>query len=631
MKNNKITNVILQNDIKCDIGLIDESKVLATVDNTKTKSMEKKDLQQSWHEIDWRKAEQKLQDLQEKIVIATIDNNIKEVYKLQWLLINSFEAKALAIRKVITNKGKNTAGTDGITWKSPNEYYTAIRELTSIVTNVNKYKAKPLLRVYIPKGNTGEKRPLGIPSMIDRAIQALYHFGVDPVVETRSDPNSFGFRKSRSTHDAITAIRSLLDKKNHPRWILEADIAKCFDKIDHGFLMKHTPICHKNVLEQWLKSGIMEELNYFETTEGTPQGGIISPTLCNIALNGIEEVIKKANPLKKGISAGVHVIRYADDMIITGKTEEIVKRNRHLLADFLKERGLSLNEKKTLITHVKNGFDFLGFNIKRMPWDPLLNKETEQETVLIIRPSKKGIDKLKDSLRKIIVMNKPLVKIISEANPIIRGWAEHKRISYHSQEVFITLDHWIYTKMKKWAYWMKGSIKEKIKKYVMRTETRAWNWAVSAKIKLINMGEIPIINLRPLKLARNPYLSEHSKYFNERREQLIFAKFRAMLYKDYKQTCPVCDVSLHNGEIVELHHIVPQKAGGKYSRENIIPLHQICHQQLTHGITTLVSQRTAEALKKSTFIKEKAKNTIEGKIKKQSRRQKQKLILEEIG
>jgi RNA-directed DNA polymerase len=202
--------------------------------------------------------------------------------------------------------------------------------------------------------------------MIDRAVQALYHLGVDPVVETKSDPNSFGFRKNRSTQDAITAIRSLLDKKTHPQWILKADISKCFDKISHDFLIENTPICHKVVLEQWLKSGVMEELNYMETEEGTPQGGIISPTLCNIALNGIENLIKKANPSKKGKSPGVHVIRYADDMIITGKTQDIAIKNKNILAEFLAERGLQLNEKKTLITHIKEGFDFLGFNIRRM-------------------------------------------------------------------------------------------------------------------------------------------------------------------------------------------------------------------------------------------------------------------------
>lgn len=533
-----------------------------------------------WHEIDWRKVEMKMKDLQEKIVIATVKKDFKEVYRLQWIILQSLEGKALAVRKVVTNKGGKTSGVDEVVWEGSKDYWKAINDLTQIIKNPKEYRASPVRRVLIPKGNTKELRPLGIPTMIDRAVQAIYQLGLDPVVEAQSDPNSFGFRKNRSTHDAITAIRSLLDKNTHPRWILEADIAKCFDRISHDYLLKHTPICHKCVLRQWLKSGVMEEMNYISVEEGTPQGGIISPILCNIALNGLEELIKKTNPLKKGISPGIHVIRYADDMIITGKTHDILIKNKKTLVEFLKERGLELNEKKTLITHIKDGFNFLGFNIRRMEWKSELNKNTEQDTVLIIKPSNKGIDKLKDSIKKIIIMNKPIQKIISEINPILRGWGEHKRISYHSQETFITIDNWIQTKMRKWAYWHKGSIKKTIDKYTVQTANRKWNWGISLKEKIINLGEISIITMRPLKLNKNPYLKENTDYFNKRREKLIEAKFRSTIYKIYEHKCPICEESLHNGENVELHHIIPQK--GKYSLENIIPLHQICHQQVTH-------------------------------------------------
>jgi RNA-directed DNA polymerase len=555
-----------------------------------TKKTDKKEFKNGWNLINWKKAEAVVKDLQEKIVIATLNENIKEVYNLQWKLLNTFEAKALAIRKVITNKGGRTAGTDGIVWKSSKDYWNAIQILTEIVRSPEGYRAQPLRRVWIPKPNSKELRPLGIPTITDRAVQAIYHFGVDPVVESRSDYNSFGFRKYRSTQDAITAIRSLMDKNTSPHWILEADIAKCFDRIDHDFLMKHTPICHKMVLKQWLKSGIMEQLNFMETDEGTPQyffGGVISPLLSNIALNGIEKHIKKANPLIKGISPGVNVIRYADDMIITGKSKEIVLKNKEILKEFLRERGLELNEKKTLITNIKTGFDFLGFNIRRRKWNSKLNQKTDQETVLIIQPSKKGISKLKNSIRKIIVMNKPIRKIISELNPILRGWGEHKRISYHTQEVFISIDHWIYQRMLKWSFWHKGSLRKTVNKYMVQTNTRKWNWGVSKSEKLINLGEISIVMLRPLKLSKNPYLSENLEYFEKRREKLIEAKFRQLVYKLFKQKCPLCNESLHNGESVELHHINPQKSGGKYSLENIVPLHEICHHQITHGNQSL--------------------------------------------
>ena len=589
--------------LRCDIingPLAQESFIhaigmrhLSTMSREDTKS----NLINDWHKINWRKAEGKIKDLQEKIVIATLDKEFKKVYQLQWMILNCFEAKVLAIRKVVTNKGGKTAGMDKITWNGPKDYWNAIGNLTDIVNNPKGYKATPLMRVWIPKPGSIEKRPLGIPTMIDRAVQALYHLGVDPVVEAQSDPNSFGFRKFRSTHDAITAIRSHLDKEYHPRWILEADISKCFDKISHDFLMKHTHICHKMVLEQWLKSGVMEELNFTDTVEGTPQGGIISPTLCNIALNGIEELIMKANPLRRGISTGVHVIRYADDIIITARTPEIAINNKKLLSEFLTERGLSLSEKKTKVTNIKDGFDFLGFNIRRMKWNPTFNAVTDQDTVLIIKPSKKGIKKLIGTLQKKILMNKPIRKIISECNPVLRGWGEHKRISYHSQETFITIDNWVQSRMRKWAYWHKGSIRKTISENLVQTRNRKWNWGISIKEKLINLGEITIIKLRPLKLDRNPYLKVNLEYFNKRREQIIEAKFRSTLYRKHEQKCPLCGESLHNGEQVELHHIIPQKSQGKYSLENIVPLHQICHQQVTHGNKSL--ERLKVALPKS--------------------------------
>lgn len=541
-------------------------------------------IKQGWHEINWKQVETKIKDLQEEIVIATLNNNKREIYRLQKRILRSFEGRALAVRKVVTNRGGRTSGIDNIKWTGPLEYWNAIKTLDEIIKNPKNYEAQPVRRVYIPKPNSKEMRPLGIPTMIDRALQALYVLGLDPAVETVSDLNSFGFRKNRSTHDAITAIRSLLDKNNHPEWILEIDIKKCFDRIDHNFLLKHTPICHKDLLKKWLTSGIMEELNFFETTQGTPQGSLISPVLSNVAFNGLENWIKVHNPLKKGISPGVHLIRYADDMIVTSKSRETAEKNKQLIIEFLKERGLELNEQKTVISHIKDGFNFLGFNIKRFPFRKILNNKTNQKTVLIIKPSEKGIVKLKQKLKNIFDRSKPMEGIVRELNPILRGWAEHKIISYHTQPEFIKLDHWIYTNMMRWARAQatKTGLKNIMKKYLHQTETRRWNWGTSKSLTLINLAEIPIITLRPLKLDRNPYLKEHSIYFNERKERTVFTKFKMAILKKYKHLCPRCGESLHNGEPLELHHIIPKKTGGKHSMKNTQPLHRICHQQITH-------------------------------------------------
>ena len=185
-------------------------------------------------------------------------------------------------------------------------------------------------------------------------------------------------------------------------------------------------------------------MNYVDTEEGTPQGGIISPTLCNVALNGLEDIVKHNLPLKKGISPGIHVIRYADDFVITGKNEEILYRCQDIVTHFLEERGLELSETKTSITHINKGFNFIGFNISRKKRNLRLNKNDKQETVLIIKPSQKGITKLNSKITEIIDQGKPIEKIIKDLNPMLRGWGEHKRISYHSQATFIKIDNQIY-------------------------------------------------------------------------------------------------------------------------------------------------------------------------------------------
>jgi RNA-directed DNA polymerase len=536
-----------------------------------------------WYKINWKKANEEIMILQEKIMVAVLKNNFEEVYKLQRRIVTSFAGRALAVRKVVTNSGSKTAGIDKIQWNGSKDYWMAIQNLNKIIRNPKDYKAKPLLRVKIPKGNSGETRPLGIPTLIDRTVQAVYHLAIDPVVETKSDKNSFGFRKHRSTHDAITALRNLLDKKAHPHWILDVDIAKCFDKINHKFLMDHTPICDKNVLEQWLRSGVIENYKFKETDEGTPQGGIISPVLCNIALNGIETVILKTCSIKRGKKPGVRVIRYADDMIITGKNPEILQKVKQNMYEFLKIRGLEFNEKKTKIVHIREGFDFLGFRISRKLRNLRLNQSSDQETVLIIEPSKKGIERLKEKISQVIMKDSPIERIISDLNPVLRGWGEHKRISYHSQRTFIKIDHYIFQKMIKWVDRHKGGLRKTVSKYRISTPNRKWNWGRSETEKLINLSEISIIQLRPLKLDRNPYNLENKEYFLKRKKGLIFAKFRAKIYKKFNNLCPVCRETLFNGENVDLHHIKPIKEGGKYKLDNIEPLHQICHQQITYS------------------------------------------------
>lgn len=552
----------------------------------------------NWHSLPWKDIINKVKDLQNEIVKATQDNNMNLVYKLQRQLVTSIEGRALAIRNVVTNSGGKTPGVDNILWKTPKDRFQAIEELGAITKNPNSYRSSPLLRVMIPKPYSDEKRPLGIPTLIDRAVQAVYYLAVDPVVETTSDKYSFGFRKGRSPHDAIAYIRSWLDKNYSPEYILETDISKCFDKISHTHIMKTTPICDKQVLLQWLKSGFKLENKFYPTDAGTPQGGIISPMLCNAALNGLENAIRKEFPLKiiKGERSKIYIIRFADDIVVTGAKENDLIRVKQLIVEYLKVRDLEMKESKTRIIHIKQGFDFLGFNISRKTFNPKLNKDTKQETVLIIKPSTKAVQNIATKIKEVTRTKNEMVALIKELNPIIRGWGNYFRISYHSQETFITVGHILWQTMMSWVRRNNpyGSLRKNVLKYLVTENTRSrhtWTWGIKEKVinwnkenklTIINPSEISPITHPLLKMDKNPYLKENAEYFNKRSIEMIEAKFRREIYKLANHLCPKCGESLHNGEPIELHHIVPVKAKGKYTLKNIQPLHRICHQSITH-------------------------------------------------
>lgn len=552
----------------------------------------------NWHNIPWKEYNKKVQDLQNKIVKAKLENNMKLVYQLQNQLVNSLEGRAIAIRNVVTSSGAKTSGVDKITWTTPEQRMKAIELLGNITKNPNTYKSSPLKRIMISKANSTELRPLGIPTMLDRAVQAVYLLAVDPVVETNSDKNSFGFRKFRSQHDAIAYIRSILDKKVSPNYILEADISKCFDKINHKFLLQNTPICHKHVLNQWLSSGYIFENKLFNTTEGTPQGGIISPLLCNVALNGMEKLIRNAFPAWKvadGSRPKVNIFRFADDLIVTGTNEQTLIQIRQIIEEFLKIRGLELKDSKTRIVTTSTGFNFLGFNISRKPFNPRLNKKTYQKTVLIIKPSDKAIESIKLKIKEIILKNNELPVIIKEINPLLRGWGNYFGVSYHSQATFISVGHFVWTLMLKWVTKKHPNIStmKAVSKYIVKGKTTSnhkWVWGITKmnteemnRLTIFNISETVIKIHKLLKLDLNPYLLENKSYFQKRIISRNSAKFRVAIYKKYNHLCPICGESLHNGEKVELHHIKPVKEGGEYSMSNIQPLHQICHISITHN------------------------------------------------
>lgn len=536
---------------------------------------------QLWHKIDWKEVNKKVAELQEAILKAYQTEKMATVYKLQRKLILSFEGRAKAVRKVVTNSGGKTPGIDNEKVNCPAQYFDKIKWLKTVVESPKNYKASPLKRVYIPKPGKKELRGLGIPTINDRIVQAIYHMAIDPVVEEKSDINSFGFRKERSTHDAIIYFKNYMDKHYAPRWVLEADIKKCFDRISHYFLMENTPICDKQVLEQWLKSGVINEGSFENTEEGTPQGGIISPTLCNIALNGLEETIKNSVKWEKKVSPGIKIIRYADDIVITGKSRETLEIILPKLKEFLTIRGLTLSEEKTKITPIEQGIDLLGFNIRRQKWHWKYNDKNAQKDVLIVKPSQKGIINIKSKIKQTIKNSNKMEEVVGKLNPILRGWAEHKRITPHARKAFFLVDNYVWEMLRSKFIRSKPGQRVVDDNYKKIYKGRG-RWGDKNGILILNLARVGSKQLRMKQLNWNPYLIENQEYFAKHRQTQLLTNLKQKLFKKYKDTCPVCQETLNNGEIIEIHHKTPENKKGSNKLTNLEPVHRICHMKRSH-------------------------------------------------
>ena len=478
----------------------------------KTKCASSKTEACKWTDIQWDKCERRVRKLQTRIVKAQKEKRYGKVKALQRILVTSFDAKALAVKRVTSNKGKRTAGVDKVRWTTPSAKFEAISSLKR-----KGYKPKPLKRVYIDKSN-GKKRPLGIPAMQDRAMQALYLMALEPVTETMADGNSYGFRRKRSTADAIDALHRLLCRKSDPQWILEGDIKGCFDHISHQWLLEHIQM-DRQILAKWLTSGVIFNKILTPTTEGTPQGGIISPTLANATLDGLEKAVKEK--FHKHIKCGkmyfpkVNLIRYADDFVVTAQNRQSLEEIKILITDFLAQRGLSLSEEKTLITHISDGFDFLGFNIRKYS-----NRK------LLIKPSMKSQKKFNEKLHQTIFSNKSASQclLIEKLNPIITGWGNYFR-HVVSKVVFAKLDHILVGQLKRWAFRRhnKKSKKWVIDKYFKTVNNRKWVFKDSFEFEGKNMtftlkklADIPIIRHVKIKMEANPFDNLWNTYFEKR-------------------------------------------------------------------------------------------------------------------
>jgi len=356
-----------------------------------------------WRSMNWKEAQRQVRRLQMRIAKAVKENRWNKVNALQQLLTYSFYAKLLAVKRVTSNKGKKTPGVDGVLWKNARAKWQATFSLRR-----HGYKPLPLRRIYIPKKND-KKRPLSIPVMKDRAMQALHKLALAPVAETTADGNSYGFREGRSCADAVQAVFNALNKPNSATWVLEADITGCFDNISKEWLLDNIPM-DKIILRKWLEAGYVENGINYPSRKGTPQGGIISPTLSNMTLDGLEEVVRSAVPRRNR----VNFIRYADDFIVTGKSKRVLEEKvKPAVETFLAERGLTLSQEKTVITYIKKGFTFLGQTFRK------------HGRKLHITPSKEGVLALVGKVGTIVRkhVSAPIPIMIKKLNQTLRGWA----------------------------------------------------------------------------------------------------------------------------------------------------------------------------------------------------------------
>ena len=534
--------------------------------------LNKEQLDFQWKNIDWKKAENEVNRLQIRIAKATLEKKWNTVKRLQYLLTHSYYAKVLAVRKVTTNKGKKTSGVDKELWVTTASKMRGVLSLTD-----KNYKSKPLRRVYIEKKGKKAKRPLGIPCMYDRAMQALYALALDPVAEVTADKKSFGFRKGRSCHDACEYMFTALSRNMCATWVLEGDIKGCFDNISHDWLIENIPM-DKSVLKQFLKAGFVFKNELFPTDDGTPQGGVISPILANMALDGIEKVLSDrfhVNRLGKvdlrfKNAHKVNFVRYADDFIVTAATKEIAEEAKVIIRDFLKTRGLELSEEKTLISHIDDGFDMLGWTFRKF------------NGKLIVKPSKKSMKNFVGSLSDTILKRGKAWKqevLIEKLNQQIRGWTNYHQ-SVCASEAFSHIDFVLYNLLWRWAkrrhphkgrWWVSTN-------YWHRRGNRSWVFSTDNK-ELLRVDHISIVRHTKVRMNANPYLD--TEYFIKRKFEhgmkRLSGRFK-LIWRNQDGCCFHCGMPMEIKDDREIFFKVAKSVGGEDVVPNMAYVHKSCNQ-----------------------------------------------------
>lgn len=553
--------------------------------------------QTQWQAINWRKANKIVRTLRQRIFRAAQKGDLKKVRSLQKLMLRSYSNTLVSVRRVTqVNAGKHTAGVDKLVVKTPKAREELLKDLQSLTP----WKAKPVRRVYIPKAR-GKLRPLGIPVIKDRCLQAIVKNALESYWEAKFEGSSYGFRPGRSAHDAIVKVHLLAKATAKRTWVVDADIKGAFDNISHDHLLKTIGrVPGRELIKQWMKAGYLEKEVWHETASGTPQGGIISPVLANIALHGMEEALTVYETRcdssraisKQGIkydSRGINigkraVVRYADDFLVFCESEEEAQTVIDTLSEWLLQRGLCFSKEKTKIVHLTAGFNFLGFTVKQYKL-----RHTKRGKKLLITPSKESGQKLRDKLRLEwqSLKGQPHTSVMEKLNPIIRGWANYFRIGAASN-TFRKVDQWMFRKQIRFVNHTHPtkSAKWKQAKYWGRLNlNRRDKWVFGDKqtgIHLLRFSWFPIQRHTLVKGNSSPDDASLKTYWQNRNQARIkeVSTSKQRIARQQKGVCPGCGESLFNGEEIHTHHKKPVSQGGTNGYANLQLLHLYCHQQV---------------------------------------------------